>query len=375
MKLETITRDLLKALAGVHSITSGKGAIGPLSRVRVSTIKNKLHFYATDLEIFAEKQIEIQGEADINTTVPITPFYEIIRGLKEDAKITLLFKSVSGVITKMTIKTNLAEFSLPCRDPTDFPGHKGEESLYNFVISSGDLSFILLNTKHAISTDNARHYLNGGYLHVIQKDTATMLRIVSTDGHRLALAETIIPEKSDLMPGVILPIKCINELCKLLQNISGEINVGISKSIIKFNIGNTTLISKLIDAKFPDYEKVIPSENGNLLEIQAMALSKAVDLVSAVSSAKPKSIKITLKHNKLLVSVNDKSNSYAMIELPASYSGKEINIAFNAKYLLDILTAISSTVVKFYFRSEIDPVLIKDCINTNLQFILMPMRT
>ena len=374
MKVEISNKDLLKAIADVYSIVDRRNIKTILSNVKISAKKDNLCFYTTDLEIFAKREVKVLVGTRVETTVPIIPFHDIIRGLGEDVRVTLLFKNINGKVSQMIIRSEHAEFSLPCIDTDEFPNYQEEEAKCNFQMPSHELNYLLSSTKHAISTNDARYYLNGGYFHIVEESNAKMARVVSTDSHRLALAEVIVPENAALMPGVIIPTKCINELCKLLEIHSGEINVSVAKNMIKFVVGDTTLVSKLIDAKFPGYKKVIPFSNSNLLEVQVNEMMKAIDLVTTISSTKPKSVKLKLQHNKLVLSVNDKNNSSAVIEVSAIYTGVEVEISFNSKYLLDALSIIEGVNAKIYFESDSSSVLIEDSNNNNCKFVLMPLR-
>ena len=374
MKVEISNKDLLKAITDVYSIVDRRNIKTILSNVMICTEKNKLYFFTTDLELFAKREVNASVGAQISTTVPIMPFYDIARGLGDDTKVCLIFENINGKVSKMVIKSDNAQFSLPCMDVQEFPDYQEEAAKCNFQMASNDLSYLLSATKHAISADDARYYLNGGYFHVVEEDNAKMIRVVSTDSHRLALAEVIVPENAALMPDVIMPTKCINELGKLLENNPGKIKVAVAKHVIKFEVGDTTLLSKLIDAKFPDYEKVIPFGNSKLLEVQVTNLIKAIDLVTTVSSAKPKSVKLKLQQNKLILSVNDKNNSSAVMEVPAIYNGSEVEISFNSRYLLDVLSIIEGTNAKIHFESGSSSVLLEDCKNNNCKFVLMPLR-
>jgi DNA polymerase-3 subunit beta len=277
-------------------------------------------------------------------------------------------------VKKIVIKSAFAEFSLPCLDADQFPSYQEEKIQCNFIMDSNQLNYLLLKTKHAISTDDARYYLNGGYLHMAQSNNRKVIRLVSTDSHRLALAEASMPENRFSMPNIILPTKCINELCKLIESNPASINIGVSKHMIKFVIADTTLVSKLIDARFPDYERVIPCENRNLLRARASEVIKAIDLVTTVSLAKPKSVKLKLQMNKLILIVRDKIHSSAVVEVSAYYNGTEMEVSFNAKYLLDVLSIIKGPNVMFYFKQGSSSVLVEDSNNKDCKFVLMSLR-
>ena len=166
----------------------------------------------------------------------------------------------------------------------------------------------------------------------------------------------------------------IFELTKLLENFSGEVPVGVSPNKITFQIGNTTLVSKLIDGKFPDYDKAVPYGNTKLLEVSTSELAKAIDLVTAISTEKTVAVKLKIEKDKVTLSVSDKINSSGTIEIPAIYSSDEISIAFNAKYIIDILNNLTGKKAYFKLNSGSTAVLVEDSDNTNCRFVLMPMQ-
>lgn len=373
MKVQVNNSELLQALGHIQSIVEKRTVKSILLNVKISTKKNQISFFTTDLDIFAKESIDASVGGQLVTTVPIHIFYEIVRKIGADKEINLIFEP-SDKPGKMLIKSGLSEFSLPCLSADEFPDF--EEGAYDcqFEIASNNLHYLISTTKHAISFDETRYYLSGIYLHIAEDNGVNVLRAIATDIHRLAIGEVTLPKNAQLLPGIIIPKKTVLELSKLLEDFNGNIFVGVSSSKITFKIGNTTLISKLIDGKFPDYDKAVPYGNNKILEISIDELSKAIDLVTAISTERVVAVKLKIQKNKVTLSVSDKINSSGTIEVPAIYNNDEISIAFNSRYIIDILNNINGDKAYFKLNSGSEAVLVEDSGNTNCRFVIMPMQ-
>lgn len=373
MKVQVNNGELLQVLAHIQSIVEKRTAKSILSNVKIVTQKNKISFYTTDLDIFAKESINATVSAQLMTTVPIHIFYEIIRKIELQKDVQLIFEP-SDKPEKMLIKAGLSEFSLPCLSAEEFPDFEEGEHSCEFAIPSNDLHYLMTTTKHAISYDETRYYLSGVFLHVTEHNGVKVLRAVATDVHRLAISEVTLLKNAQLLPDIIIPKKTVFELTKLLEDFTGEVPVGVSSNKITFQVGNTTLVSKLIDGKFPDYDKAVPYGNTKLLEVSISELAKSIDLVTAISTEKTVAVKLKLEKNTITLSVSDKINSSGIIKIPAIYNSNEISIAFNAKYIIDILNNLTGTKVYFKLNSSSTALLVEDSDNTNSRFVLMPMQ-
>ena len=175
-------------------------------------------------------------------------------------------------------------------------------------------------TRFAISTEETRYYLNGIYLHATKADEVPVIRAVATDGHRLARMEMVLPEGAAGMPGIIIPRKTVLELRKLVEESEDEVQIGLGETKIRLAIGEAALTSKLIDGTFPDYDRVIPSNNDKILEVNCKAFAEAVDRVSTISTEKSRAVKLTIEHGSLVVSATSPENGTAVEELEVRYS-------------------------------------------------------
>jgi DNA polymerase-3 subunit beta len=226
-------------------------------------------------------------------------------------------------------------------------------------------------TRFAISTEETRYYLNGIYLH---KGDAGDLCAVATDGHRLALTRQSLPAGAAQMPAVILPRKVVGELRKLLDDFDGDVGIGLSETRVEFSFGAVRLTSKLIDGTFPDYTRVIPVGNDRIMQVDVGAFSAAVDRVSTIASEKSRSVKLGLSAGSLTLSASNTDASSATEELEVSYDGPDMEIGFNARYLLDIAGQVNSDLVEFALADQGAPSLVRAPGDEANLFVLMPMR-
>src|SRR5271155_676346 len=250
------------------------------------------------------------------TTVPAHTLYDIVRKLREGAQVEL---DAAGEKGSMTLRSGRSTFTLACLPPEDYPLMAGGGVPPNFLLSAGDLKRLIDPTPVAISTEETRYYLNGIYLHAAQSNDVAMLRAVATDGHRLARMEVPLPEGATGMPGVIVPRKTVSELRKLIDEIDQDVQISLSDTKIRFGFGNAVLTSKLIDGTFPDYDRVIPSGNDKILEVQCKEFAEAVDRVSTISTEKSRAVKLTIERGSLMLSASSAEQGSATEEIEVSY--------------------------------------------------------
>ncbi len=247
---------------------------------------------------------------------------------------------------------------------------------HKFSLSAQVLRGLIDRTRFAISTEETRYYLNGIYLHVAEIEDAKVLRAVATDGHRLARVEEPVPEGAASMPGVIIPRKTVNELRKLLDEVSGDVEVALSDTRIQFRVDNILLTSKLIDGTFPEYERVIPRGNDKVLKVDKKDFADAVGRVAAISSERSRPVKLSLARDLLVLSANSPELGNATEELDADhvkYEAGPLEIGFQARYLNDITDQISGE-VEFRFADGSAPTIVCDAADASALYVLMPMR-
>lgn len=370
----TIERSLLlKALGHVQSVVEKRNTIPILSNVKLVAENNQLALTATDMDIAITENIAADVSQSGALTVPAHTFYDIIRKLPEGSQVEL--SGDSDDTGRLNITAPNCKFALPCLPVAEFPVMDAGNLPHEFEISPAELIALIDKTRFAISTEETRYYLNGIYLHATEEDGNQVLKSVATDGHRLGCIQVDAPAGSESIPGVIIPRKTVLEVRKLLEGNDEPVNVSLSENKISFTISdNATLLSKLIDGTFPDYEKVIPQFNKNLLKVEKTALSQAADRVSTISSERSRAVKLTLSKNLLTLSATNEDSGTAKEEIEVEYDGKEIEIGFNSRYLLEILAGLEDSKAEFAFADGAAPAVVRDPAVSGALFVIMPMR-
>ena len=365
--------NLLKSLSHVHRVVERRNTIPILSNVLLKTEDDGLRLKATDLDLEITETVAAQSEQPGATTVPAHLLYDIVRKLPDGAEVKLSTTEDGG---QMTVSAGRSNFKLQCLPESDFPDITAGTLSHAFTIKSADFARLIDRTQFAISTEETRYYLNGIYLHTIEADGDLRLRAVATDGHRLARADHKAPSGSEGMPGIIVPRKTVGELQKLLGDIDNdaEITVELSDAKIRFTIGPVVMTSKLIDGTFPDYQRVIPQNNDKALTLDRQTFSAAVDRVSTISSERGRAVKLAVSDSQLTLTVNSPDSGTATEELSVGYDSDDIEIGFNARYLLDITSQLSGEETVFMLADPGSPTLIKDGGDDQTLYVLMPMR-
>ncbi|MDX2144322.1 MAG: DNA polymerase III subunit beta [Rhodospirillaceae bacterium] len=371
MKLVIERAALLKSLGHVQSVVERRNTIPILSNVRIDAAKGNLSLHATDMDIeIAETTAADVGKGGATTT-PVLTLYEIVRKLPDGSQVEMTTAADGGHIT---LAAGRSRFTLACLPVEDFPAMAGGDFSHSFKLAAADLRGLIDRSRFAISTEETRYYLNGIYLHAAKSDGVAVLRAVATDGHRLARVELPLPEGAAGMPGVIVPRKTVGELRKLIEESDADVSISLSDAKIRFGFDNAVLTSKLIDGTFPDYERVIPAGNDKTLEINRKDMFDAVDRVSAISSEKSRSIKMSCEKGMVTLSASSPEAGSATEEVEASYGAGQLEIGFNSRYLLDILQQIEGDAARFVMADAASPTVIRDVADGSAVYVLMPMR-
>ena len=362
---------LLRSLGHVHRVVERRNTIPILSNVLLRSEGSGLQLRATDLDIEVTESVPADVSDPGATTVPAHVIYDIVRKLPEGAQVSLETGGESG---QMTIRSGRSRFALGALPEGDFPDLAAGEMPHGFEIASADLKRLIDKTQFAISTEETRYYLNGIYLHAGQAGGIRVLRAVATDGHRLARVEMALPAGAEEIPGVILPRKTVIELHKLIAETDAPVQVSLSSSKVRFAVGDVTLTSKLIDGTFPDYERVIPTGNDKVMEVDRAEFTAAVDRVATISTDKSRAVKLSLGRNLLTLTASSPDAGAAEEEIAVRYSGAAIEIGFNARYLLDIAEQIEGEGARFRMADAAAPTLVEDIADQSALYVLMPMR-
>ena len=262
MKVTLERAALLKALGHIQRVVERRTTIPILSNVLVRAVEGSLRLKATDLDLEVTEDVSADVTQDGGTTLPAHVLHDIVRKLPDGSQVTL---DMSGDTGQLVLRSGRSRFQLQCLPESDFPDLTAGELPHRFTLPAGQLKHLIDKTQFAISTEETRYYLNGVYLHTMEHDGATVLRVVSTARHRLARVEIPAPEGSAGIPGVIVPRKAVSEIQKLIEDPQSDVLLELSPTKIRLTLGAVVLTSKLIDGTFPDYGRVIPAGNDKML--------------------------------------------------------------------------------------------------------------
>ena len=370
MKFKISRSIFFKTLSHLQGIVDKKNSLPILSNILIEAKENKLTLSSTDMDISIIEKIDCNVLEEGATTISSQILYDIVRKLDENSEIEII--SNNGKL--LTLRASGSRFSLACLPKEDYPIIDQDNSGTSISINSKILFKLIDKTKFAISNEETRYFLNGLYFNINREDKLNVVTLVGTDGHRLAKFSYNLETDIDEISGVIIPKKTIYELSKLLSEIDDDVEILISSNKIIFFIGNIVFISKLIDGSFPDYKRVIPQNNNNILKINREILLSAVDRVSTIANDKSPVIKFKLLKNILNLNTVNNESSTASEDLKINYDGEEVEIGFNSKYIMDIVNNLEDEEISINLKDNTSPIIALENSNTNLVYVLMPMR-
>lgn len=370
MKLSIDRAALLRSLNHVQSVVERRNTIPILSNVLMKAEDGVLSLSSTDMDLEINESVAANITLAGATTAPAHTFHDIIRKLSDGVDVEI---ELNAEGTQMTVRSGRSQFKLSCLPVADFPEISANELPNGFSIPASDLRALIDRTKFAMSTEETRYYLNGIYVHEADKDGVKVLRAVSTDGHRLARFEMPLPDGASGMPGVIVPRKAVGEIRKLIEDAADVIQVTLSENKIRFAFDHIVLTSKLIDGTFPDYQRVIPEGNDKIVEVDPRLFTKAIDRVSTISDGKSRALKISLAGKQMTLSASSPESGSATEEMEVN-GDSEMEIGFNAKYLLDITSQIEGEGCRLTLADSGSPTIIQDNSDPSALYVLMPLR-
>lgn len=367
MVLVKAKRDaILEPLSAVSGIIERRHTLPILSNVLIEPDSSGLGFLATDIEIqiTARSPVGERGEARA-VTVGARKLVDILRALPESAEVTLQQQD-----KRLLVKAGKSRFTLQTLPAEDFPRlakPSGESA--RFELPQKALRHLLGMVQYAMAQQDIRYYLNG-LLMVVEDER---LKLVATDGHRLAYAamtlESALPRQE-----VIVPRKTVIELGKLLADSEDSVAVELSSAQAAFRFGGVELVSKLVDGKFPDYARVIPTQHKNTLRVEREILRQALLRAAILSNEKFRGVRWVLTDSSLKIVSSNAEQEEAQEELDVEYKGEGLDIGFNVNYLLDVLNNVSSSEIECLFGDASSSTLFQFASEPEFRYVVMPMR-
>ena len=368
MKLNIQRETLLKPLQLVIGVVERKQTLPILSNVLLQTKDNKLSITGTDLEVelIGQTQLDLGGTENKQITLPGRKLIDICKSLPDGAAIELYQER-----ERIILRSGRSRFTLSTLPANDFPNVEEHESNIRFQVPQRDLYYLLNRCYFAMAQQDVRYYLNGLMLEI----TPGTLRAVATDGHRLAMNTIKADVNTDHRMQVIIPRKGISELMRILEDVDTEIQVTVGANYIRITSPEYTFTSKLIDGRFPDYERVIPKNGDKVVELNREELKQTLVRTAILCNEKFRGLRFELRHNLLRVFANNPQQEVAEEELSINYVNDEIDIGFNVNYILDVLNTLKSEFVKLIFTDANSSMLIQEAESADdSTFVIMPMR-
>jgi DNA polymerase-3 subunit beta len=369
MELVVRKNDLLRELQLFQGIVERKNTIPILANVLMEATGDEVRFLATDLEVGLRSKCQATVAKGGSLTLPAKKFYEIVKSLPEtDIRIA----EDKGGVKVAADRFDSRIQTLPREDFPTLPESGGTPSA---TLSRASVREMVSKTQFAITGEDTRYFLNGA-LFVLKPNE---MSLVATDGHRLALVSVVRDGKGKKDADevkAILPKKTLGELGRLLTEGDGDISYERGENHLFFDVGGRLLISRMIDGQFPAYERVIPKGNDKHIEFERDRLTNAVKRVALLSNERSRAVKIHIDKGRVDVTSSSPDLGEAKETLPVEYNGGAMQICFNAQYVLDFLSAVSTDVVSLDLKDEVSQAVMKPvgAEGYDYTYVIMPMR-
>lgn len=365
MKIIVSKDEMLAKLFNIQNIAEKRNTMPILSHFLLDAGKQASFIVATDLDTALKEPLRIKVEKEGKICIPARKMFEIVKEVEGE----LVCESLDEQWLKL--KSGASSFRLACLSSKEFPAWPGMEDEEEIFINAKVLVEMIEKTVYAAGESDTRYTLNGLLFHVVP---GVKITAVGTDGHRLALIirniEGTIKEEKRL----IIPRKAATELKKLLDKSEENVKVKLCKNHVLFSIGETQFLTRLIEGTYPNYEQVIPSSNEKRIVVQRDAFAKTTRRVAIMSKERSNAVKVDLSEDLITISSSNPDLGDAHDEMAVEYKGEELSLGFNARYLLDVLEAMSSEKIIMDMQAPLSPVLLKEESDEDYRCVIMPMR-
>jgi len=373
MHFEIARKDLINPLKTAVGVVEQRQTLPILGNVLTKVEGGNLYLTATDaeVEIACSTVLEEPNLDDSDNgavTIPARKLFDICRSLPANAQIKLTTEEGEE---KITVTSGRSRFSLATLPAEDFPETPEIDSIFSFKMPQSILKYMLMKTQFAMAQQDARYYLNGILMDLID-DT---ISIVATDGHRLGLATNELEMNGEEQIQAIIPRKAVIELTKMLADNDDEVSISLDSNHIRIIMPDKTIMSsKLIDGRFPDYRAVIPVALDKIVTAKCEPLKQALTRVSILSNEKFKGVRLSLSKDVLKLNAKNAFQEESEEITEVDYQGEELEIGFNSLYLLDVLNTVDTDSVELHFSDENSSCLMNPKDSDSLKYVVMPMR-
>jgi DNA polymerase-3 subunit beta len=375
MKLSVSREEMQQKLANIQNIIEKKNTMPILSHFLLSANKKGSYIIATDIETALKEPLEVTVEKEGKLCIPARKLFEIIREVEGDVS----FESVDEQWLK--VRAGASDFRLACLPAGDFPAWPsalGGTGVDEVTVNAPVLLEMIEKTLYSAGESDTRYTLNGLLFHVKPEDKS--FTVVGTDGHRLAIIMRQMDNELKEEKKIIVPRKAVSELRRFLPSgeeegkETGKVKISIGDKHLLFGVGKIQFLTRLIDGSYPNYENVIPLSNEKKLFIGRDALARVLRRVSVMSKERASAVRCDLEEDKLTVSSSSPDLGEAKEEVAVDYKGEKVSLGFNARYVLDVLGAMTSEKVVLELQDPLSPVLAKEEGSEDYKCVIMPMR-
>lgn len=365
MRFEIYKETLLPTLIALNGIIEKKQSLPILSNVLIGASDGEIHFSATDMEVERKMIIKNEVISSGTVTVPARKLLDICRSLPESAKI-----EVKSQNNKLAVMSGRSKFSLTVMPSEQFPTVGELPTHLEFYVPAAGLLDLFRKTQFAMAYQDVRYYLNGLLLEI----NDGVIKAVATDGHRLAVSELTSGVSGQAAKQIIIPRKGVIEIVKMLSGREEEIRISISDNHIRIVRESEDFISKLIDGRFPDYERVIPKRPLGIIAAKRISLKEGFSRASILSNEKFKGVRINIEPERLTATAHNADQEEAEEIIDVEYNGAPLEIGFNVSYLIDALGALDDEDVEIEVTDSSSSCLIRGKGKSDNRYVVMPMR-
>lgn len=373
MRLTVERNELLTALHRVQGIVEKRNTMPSLANVLLEAKPEGLDISATDLELGMRGLYKATVEDPGSVTFSARKLYEILKEIN-DSEIAMTVTDDCLV----TIKTDRGEFKVVGLPSKDFPPLPAIERDGLISLPGVGLLQLIRKTLFAVGDNDTRYVLNGLLIVVTNAGETPMIRLVGTDGHRLAMAEqNLVPAEAGSQnqeQKVIVPKKAAAEIRRLLEEGGEEPMIGFTKNMLIFRKSGLVLTSRLMEGNYPNYQQVIPKASNKKITVNRADLEGALRRVSVLSQNKSYAVKLTFSKKAITLFSSHPDMGEAQEQIPAGFNGEEFSAGFNARYLLDVLGVMESEAVALNMEASLSPCLIRESDNASFQAVVMPVK-
>ncbi len=365
----SVQRDaLLKSLTLVAGVVERRQTLAVLANVLFDLNGTTLSLTGTDLEVEITGRVELQEPASENgqLTLPAKKLLDIVKSLGDGTNINFSL----GDNQKVTVSAGRSRFTLATLPASDFPNVDEGDIKASFVVTQGQLKRLIDRTSFAMAQQDVRYYLNG----MLWELTPNQLRMVSTDGHRLAMCDLQSDAINSESTQIIVPRKGILELSRSLFNEEEDVEILFGQNHLRAKTSAFTFITKLVDGKFPDYQRVLPRGGNKTVIGERLNLKEAFTRAAILSNEKYRGVRFLLSAGQLTIQANNPEQEEAEDTVAVNYEGDNLEIGFNVNYLIDVLNVLSGNEIKVTLADSNSSALLEESEDGDSVYVIMPMR-